>query len=110
MEQSTRLNEIDIRTILAKFDINNISSFELLIGGSENTNYLVKSENGKYVLCIFEQKTEKNVKELAHLLKHLEVNNFNTSKLIYTSDSESVILWKNKPIIIKAFIEGKIRK
>ena len=110
MQQSTRLNEIDIRTILAKFDINNISSFELLIGGSENTNYLVKSENGKYVLCIFEQKTEKNVKELAHLLKHLEINNFNTSKLIYNSDSESVILWKNKPIIIKSFIEGKIRK
>jgi len=110
MEHSTRLNEIDIRTILAKFDINNISSFELLIGGSENTNYLVKSENGKYVLCIFEQKTEKNVKELAHLLKHLEINNFNTSKLIYTSDIESVIIWKNKPIIIKAFIEGEIRK
>jgi len=110
MEQSTRLNDIDIRTILAKFDIHNISSFELLIGGSENTNYLVKSENGKYVLCIFEQKTEKNAKELAHLLKHLEVNNFNTSKLIYTSDSESVIIWKNKPIIIKAFIEGEIRK
>ena len=110
MEQSTRLNEIEIREILAKFDIHNISSFELLSGGSENTNYLVKSENGKYVLCIFEQKTEKNAKELAHLLKHLEINNFNTSKLIYTSDSESVIIWKNKPIIIKAFIEGKIRK
>ena len=60
--------------------------------------------------CVFEQKTEKNAKDLAHLLKHLEINNFNTSKLIYTSDSESVIIWKDKPIIIKAFIEGKIRK
>ena len=110
MEQSTILNEIEIREILSKFDIHNISSFELLRGGSENTNYLVKSENGKYVLCIFEQKKEKNVKDLAHLLKHLEINNFNTSKLIYTSDSESVIIWKDKPIIIKAFIEGKIRK
>ena len=110
MEQSTELNEIEIREILAKFDIHNISSFELLSGGSENTNYLVKSENSKYVLCIFEQKTEKNAKELAHLLKHLEINNLNTSKLIYTSDSESVIIWNNKPIIIKTFIEGKIRK
>ena len=110
MQQSTNLNKIEIREILAKFDIHNISSFELLSGGSENTNYLVKSENGKYVLCIFEQKTEKNAKDLAHLLKHLEINNFNTSKLIYTSDSESVIIWNNKPIIIKTFIEGKIRK
>jgi homoserine kinase type II len=110
MGKSTSLNEIEISEILAKFDIHNISSFELLSGGSENTNYLVKSENGKYVLCIFEQKTEKNAKALAHLLKHLEINNFNTSKLIYTSDSESVIIWKDKPIIIKTFIEGKIRK
>ena len=103
------MNEIEIREILAKFDIHNISSFELLSGGSENTNYLVKSENGKYVLCIFEQKTEKNAKDLAHLLKHLEINNFNTSKLMHNSDSESVIIWKDKPIIIKTFIEGKIR-
>jgi len=110
MEQSTSLNEIEIRGILAKFDIHNISSFELLSGGSENTNYLVKSENRKYVLCIFEQKTEKNAKDLAHLLKHLEINNFNTSKLIYNSDSESVIIWKDKPIIIKTFIKGEIRK
>ena len=109
MHQSTELNEIEIREILAKFDIHNISSFELLSGGSENTNYLVKSENGKYVLCIFEQKTEKNEKDLAYLLKHLEINNFNTSKLMYNSDSESVIIWKDKPIIIKTFIEGKIR-
>ena len=110
MEQSTELNEIEIREILAKFDIHNISYFELLSGGSENTNYLVKSENAKYVLCIFEQKTEKNAKDLAHLLKHLEINNFNTSRLMYNSDSESVIIWKDKPIIIKTFIEGKIRK
>ena len=110
MEQSTELNEIEIREILAKFDIHNISSFELLSGGSENTNYLVKSKKGKYVLCIFEQKTVKNAKNLAHLLKHLEINNFNTSKIIYTSDSESVIIWKDKPIIIKTFIEGGIRK
>ena len=110
MEQFTRLNEIEIRTILSKFDIHNILSFELLSGGSENTNYLVNSLSGKYVLCIFEQKTEKNVKELASLLKHLEINNFNTSKIFYTSDTEPVIIWKNKPIIVKAFLDGKIRK
>ena len=110
MEHYTSLSEIEIREILAKFNIHNISSFELLIGGSENTNYLVKSENKKYVLCVFEQKTEKNAKDLTQLLKHLAINNFNTSKLINTSDSDSVIVWNNKPIIIKAFIEGEIRK
>ena len=110
MEQSTILNNIEVNEILENFNIKNVSYFQLLIGGSENTNYLVKSENRKYVLCIFEKKKEKNVKVLARLLKHLEINNFNTSKLIYTSNNEFFIIWKDKPIIIKTFIEGEIMK
>lgn len=110
MEQYTRLNEQEIKGILAQFDIHNISSFKLLSGGSENTNYLIKSENGKYVLCICEQKPLEKAKELAHLLKHLEENNFNTSKIIYSTNDESVIIWKDKPIMVKEFVEGKIQK
>jgi homoserine kinase type II len=110
MAQYTRLDEGEVRSILSQFDIHNISSFELLNGGSENTNYLVNSEIGKHVLCIFEQKSEKNAKELALLLKHLEINSFNTSKLIYTTNKNPVIIWKDKPIMVKVFIEGEIRK
>ena len=110
MEQYTRLNEKELTAIFAQFNIHNISTFELLSGGSENTNYLVNSENGKHVLCVFEQKTEKNAKELTLLLKILENNNFNTTKLINSIDKNSVIIWKGKPIIIKEFIEGEIRK
>jgi Ser/Thr protein kinase RdoA (MazF antagonist) len=69
MEQSTSLNEIEIREILAKFDIHNISSFELLSGGYKNINYLVKSDNGKYVLCVFEQKTESTYFPLSDFTK-----------------------------------------
>lgn len=110
MEQYTRLNEREIGVILAQFDINEFSSFSLLSGGSENTNHLVNSENGKYVLCIFEQKPENKVNELTQLLTYLDANNFNTSKLIYTIDNESIFIWKGKPIIVKVFIQGEIRK
>jgi homoserine kinase type II len=110
MEQYTRLNAAEIKTILAQFDIHNVSSCELLSGGSENTNYLVKSKKGKHVLCIFEQKTAKNATELARILKHLTSNNFNTSTLVDTIENKSVLVWEGKPIIIKAFIEGNIRK
>ena len=110
MEQYTHLNEKEIVAILEQFDIYNISSFKLLSGGSENTNYLVESESRKYVLCICEQKTEKEAKELAHLLNHLEANNFDTSKIIQSTNNELVIICKDKPIMVKGFIEGKIQK
>ncbi|MDB4292837.1 homoserine kinase [Maribacter sp.] len=110
MEQYTRLDENEIQAISARFDIQTISSFELLSGGSENTNYLVTSENGKYILCICEQKTADQARELAHLLEYLKTNNFNTSKIIYSTNNEAVIMYKGKPIMIRAFLEGKIQK
>ena len=71
---------------------------------------MISTENGKYVLSICEQKTVEKAKELTHLLEHLRKNNFNTSKVIYTKANESVIVWKEKPIMIKEFIEGGIQK
>lgn len=110
MEHYTRLDIKEIETILARFDIHSVSSFELLSGGSENTNYVVHSERGKHILCICEQKTEEKAKELANVLKTLEANNFNTSKVIYTTDNESIVISKGKPIMIRGFLEGKIQK
>lgn len=110
MVQSVHLDEKEIEVILEQFGICNISSFKLLSGGSENTNYLVESKSRKYVLCICEQKPEKKAKELAHLLNHLEANNFNTSKIIPSTNNEFVIICNDKPTMVKGFIEGKIQK
>ena len=43
MEQYTRLNEQEMATVLQQFDIAPVTSFKLLDGGYENTNYFHKS-------------------------------------------------------------------
>jgi homoserine kinase type II len=103
----TSLTRHEIEAISANYAINNISSFKVLSGGSENTNYLINAENGKYVLTICEQKTEEKARELAHLLEHLENRRFQTSKIIRNTNNEPLTLWKGRPIMIKGFIEGK---
>ena len=108
MEHYTRLDEQEIITALSQFNIHNIMSFELLHGGSENTNYLVKTGNRKYVLSICEQKTLEQTKHLADLLDHLEKNQFKTSKIVFTADQESAVSYKGKPIMVKEYLEGKI--
>ena len=45
MAHSTSLTRHEIEAILANFSINNISSFKVLSGGSENTNYLINVKN-----------------------------------------------------------------
>jgi homoserine kinase type II len=110
MEQYTRLDVKEIAQVLAQFNIDHISSSSLLSGGSENTNYLIKSESGEYVLSICEQKTPKQARELAELLQHLRESGFTTSKVLLTINEEYAIIWKGKPIIVKEYIQGKIIK
>jgi homoserine kinase type II len=110
MAQYTSLTTHEIEAIFANLSINYISSFKVLSGGSENTNYLINAKNDKYVLTICEQKSDKKARELAHLLEHLEKHDFETSKIIRNTNNEPVTFWKGRPIIIKKFIEGKILK
>lgn len=104
----TILKRHEVEEILSSFSVGKVISFKVLSGGSTNTNYLINAENGKYVLTISEQKSEKSTVELALILEHLEKNYFETSKVVHNANGKSVILWRGKPAMIKKFIEGKI--
>ncbi len=108
MAHYTILTEEEVKKITTAFNIIDVNSFKILSGGSENTNYLVKAQNEKYVLTICEQKTEEEARLLTQLLKHLEENNFSTSKIIKNKNEDSIGFFDEKPVMIKSFLEGKI--
>lgn len=110
MTQYTILNDKNIQSILMHYGIKKVVSYKVLSGGSENTNYLVKTKTNSFVLTICEQKSAQEAKELASLLKYLEQNNFNTSKLVKTETGKLIVTFNNKPIILKEYIEGHIVK
>jgi homoserine kinase type II len=104
----TVLDEIEIQSILLPYGIKKPSTFKVLSGGSENTNYLLQFENKGYVLTLCEQKSTKEANALASLLEYLKQNNFATSKLIKTIKGDLTSEWKGKPVVLKEFIEGDI--
>ena len=102
------LSKNEILEILKPYSIFNIKKFQILEGGSENTNYKIDSEVGKIVLTISEQKTIQEANDLAELLDHLKKNNFDTSELVHTHKNKSLTIYKNKPVMVKRYLEGKI--
>lgn len=109
MSLYTHLSIQDIENILSTFyTIQNVQEVILLKGGSENTNYLVKTATSSFVLTLCEQKTIAEAERLASLLQYLNDNDFNTSEVIHTSKGNLITAFKNKPIILKTFIEGII--
>lgn len=110
MSQYTRLNKSEIEIILAAYGISGMTAFEILSGGSENTNYLVATTNAKYVLSICEQKTLQQATELAQLLEYLAEANFQTSKVLRSLKGKAIIIRADKPIILKEYLEGSIQQ
>jgi homoserine kinase type II len=108
MTQYTVLNDIGIQTILAHYGVEKLTSYTVLSGGSENTNYLVNTENKTFVLTICEQKSIQEAKELASLLVYLKSNTFSTSILVKTITGALTTEWNNKPVMLKEFIKGDI--
>ena len=108
MAQYTVLNATEVQTILSQYGTEKVISFKVLSGGSENTNYLVNTNNNSFVLTICEQKSTEETTELASLLEYLKCNKFSTSILVKTTTGTLITVWNDKPVMLKAFIEGDI--
>ncbi len=107
MSQYTVLSDLDLQTIIAHYPVGKIVSHKVLRGGSQNTNYLITTSTNTLVLTICEQKSLEETKELASLLVYLDHHQFATSKLIKTNNDALVVIWQDKPVMLKAFIEGE---
>ena len=98
----------DLEIILTNFQTGGLINFQKLQGGSANTNYRVKTQNGSYILTVCESKSIEESRVLAKVLEHLERNNFITSRIIRTRTNELYCTWNSKPVLLKSYLEGKI--
>ena len=108
MSQYSTPTTSDIKAIAPQFIDEAITSYRLLSGGSQNTNYHIETVENAYVLTICEEKSNQETEQLAYLLEHLAEYNFPTSKVIRSKEGQSTTLWNDKPIMLKAYLDGKI--
>ena len=107
----TKINKRDICYINTKFNNEKFISFKGIKQGIEKTNYLLKSENKKFILTIFEKRVSK--KEIPFFLKLMEgLNNskINCPKPLKTINGNYLIKLKNKTACIVSFLNGKDKK
>ena len=57
----TKINNKDISSLSKKFNLGKIIKFQGIKQGIENTNYLLKTNNRKYILTIFEKRVQKKI-------------------------------------------------
>ncbi len=107
----TKISKKDISIINNNFSIETIVSFHGIKKGIENTNYLLKSKNKKYILTIFEKRVSK--KEIPFFMKLMDIlsrSKINCPKPLKTYNKDYIIKLKNKSACIVSFLEGKDKK
>ena len=104
----TKINKSDISFINKKFDIEEIISFQGIKKGIENTNYLLKSKNKKFILTIFEKRvSNKEIPFFMKLMDKLNNSKINCPKPLKNNNGKYLIKLKNKTACIVSFLEGK---
>ena len=107
----TKIDKHDITFINKKFDIEKIINFEGIKQGIENTNYLLKSKNKKFILTIFEKRVSKReIPFFMKLMDSLNSSKINCPKPLRTKSNNYLIKLKKKTACIVSFLEGKDKK
>jgi len=107
----TKINKKDLLYINKKFNDERFLSFKGIKQGIENTNYLLKSKNKKYILTIFEKRvSKKEIPFFMELMDKLYTSKLNCPKPLKNKNGKYLINLKNKTACIVSFLQGKDKK
>ncbi len=107
----TKLDKGKIAYILSNYNLGDMKKFEGIKEGIENTNYLIETDKGKYILTIYEKRVNKDdLPFFSELMLGLSKKSFICPKPIPNKNSEYISDFENKKFMIASYLEGKSKK
>ena len=104
----TKISSKDIRSIEKKYNLGKIIHFKGIKKGIENTNYLLKTKNKRFILTLFEKRVQKkDLPFFMNLMDKLSKYKINCPKPQRNKKGSFLIKIKNKTGSIVSFVEGK---
>ena len=104
----TKINSKHINYIEKNYNIGKIKSFIGIKKGIENTNYLLKTKNKRFILTLFEKRVQKkDLPFFMNLMDKLNKQKINCPKPQRNKKGSFLIKIKNKTGSIVSFVEGK---
>tara|TARA_B100000683_G_scaffold84900_1_gene83778 strand:+ start:226 stop:1194 length:969 start_codon:yes stop_codon:yes gene_type:complete len=107
----TKIGNQDITNIEKNFNLGKIKKFSGIKKGIENTNYILKIKNQKYILTIFEKRVEtRDLPFFMQLMSNLSRLKVKCPNPVKSKNGEFIFKIKNKKACIVSFLEGKDKK
>ena len=104
----TKVTKKELTKFIANYKIGNLLSFHGIKEGVENTNYLLKTETGPYILTIYEKRVKKkDIPFFLAFMNYLSVKKINCPLPIPRRDGKNSGIIKKKSAAIITYLSGK---
>lgn len=107
MSVYTSLNLSQLKQLLNLYELGEITHYEGISDGIENTNYRVSTTYGHYILTIFEHYTAKELPYFLQLTAFLHEHGMSVPQAITNSHQQYLTSWQSKPVALFNCLSGQ---
>jgi homoserine kinase type II len=103
----TPLTDADITQYLQEYDLGALRSWHGIVEGVENSNFMVETTTGRYILTLFEARTQReDIPFFLALMAHYSSAGIPCPEPIMGKDGAVLRALKQRPAIIISFLQG----
>ncbi len=106
MSVYTHINQQQLEAFLEPYALGKLKSFSGIQSGIENTNYIVVTTKGRFILTLFEVLTKNELPDYLDLMTHLCLDNFPAPKPQTSKTGQLLSVIKNKPAALFNCLSG----
>jgi homoserine kinase type II len=103
----TDVGDDELRTFVADYDIGAVISYSGIAEGVENSNFLIRTEQGSYILTIYEQRVSpEDLPFFISLMEHLAKRGVTCPQPLQTRRGEALRTLCGRSAAMVSFLEG----
>ena len=107
----TKLSKNQLDEFFSKYSLGKLLNFSEIKEGIENTNYLIKTEKGKFILTLYEKRVEhKDLPFFISLMKNLFDKKFPSPNPIINKNGNYITEISKKKATVVSFLDGTAKK
>ncbi len=97
----------DLADFLSRYDIGELLSYKGIAEGVENSNFLLHTSTGSYILTLYEKRVARaDLPFFLGLMQHLASHGINCPQPVVDKNGEALGVLAGRPAVIVSFLEG----
>jgi len=103
----TEVSDDELRDFIAGYDIGAVTSFKGIAEGVENSNYLLQTDRGSFILTLYEKRVaHQDLPFFLGLMDHLAGKGFPSPEPVHARDGVALRTLCGRPAAIVSFLNG----